>query len=199
MEDISSLKAARKQIKRWARKDQKTFISNNLESDFHGSSAQQWEHLRSIRSDFKPGAAALYNTEGKLVSKTQRAKTFADYLADKVWFSHLDPPVLVTDPSPAPLTMDAPFTMHELNLAVRKIKSAKSPGPYGLVGEVYRRAPYILRMYMLEHFNLCFSQAHVPASWLCSEVVMIVKNYTKDTRSIVRSPLQMSPTKFLLQ
>ena len=101
-----------------------------------------------------------------------------------MWSSHVDPAVPVPDPSPVVLGMDAPFTMHELNLALRKIKSAKSPGPNGLVGEIYKHAPYILRMYLLDHFNLCFSQAEVPASWLFSEVVMIVKNYSKDTRSL---------------
>ena len=101
-----------------------------------------------------------------------------------MWSSHVDPPVPVPDPSPVVLGMDAPFTMHELNLALRKIKSAKSPGPNGLVGETYKHAPYILRMYLLDHFNLCFSQAEVPASWLFSEVVMIVKNYSKDARSL---------------
>ena len=183
-DDITSLKAARKQIKRRARKDKKIFVSTTLENDFHGSFGQQWEHIRSIRSDFKPKAAALFNVEGKLVSKTQQAKTFTDYLADKVWFSYVDPPVPVTDPSPAPVPKDAPFTMHELNLALRKIKSAKSPGPNGLVGKIYKHAPYILRMYLLDHFNLCFSQAQVPASWLgvpaswlFSEVVMIVKKF----------------------
>ena len=74
--------------------------------------------------------------------------------------------------------------MHELNLALRRIKSAKSPGPNCLVGEIYKHAPYILRMYLLNHFNLCFSQSQVPESWLFSEVVVIVKNYTKDTRSL---------------
>ena len=36
---------------------------------------------------------AFFNTQGKLVSSTQRAKTFADYLANKIWFSPQDPPV----------------------------------------------------------------------------------------------------------
>ena len=184
-DDLSALKTARKQIKKCARKDKKNFIRQHLESDFHGSSAQQWEHIRSIRSDFKPNAAALYNTEGKLVSKSQRAKTFADYLADKIWYSELDSPVPVSDPSPASLSMDAPFTMHELTLALRQIKSAKSLGPNGLVGEINKHAPYILRMYLLDHFNLCFAQSQVPESWLFSEVVMIVKNYSRDTRSLV--------------
>ena len=64
------------------------------------------------------------------------------------------------------------------------IDSAKLPGPNGLVGEIYKHAPYILRMYLLDHFNVCFAQSPVPESWLFSEVVMIVKNYSKDTTSL---------------
>ena len=74
--------------------------------------------------------------------------------------------------------------MHELNLALRKIKSAKAPGPNALVGELYKHAPYILRMYLLDHYNHCSETKQVPSSWLFSEVVMIVKNYQKDTRSL---------------
>ena len=104
------------------------------------------EHIRSIRSDFKPKAAVLCNMEGKLVSKSQRAKTFAGYLADKIWCWEVTSPVPVSDPSPASLLMDAPFTTHELNLAVREIKSAKLPSPNGLAGEIYKYAPYVLRL-----------------------------------------------------
>ena len=68
-------------------------------------------------------------------------------------------------------------------IALRKIKSAKAPGPNGLVGELYKHAPYILRMYLLDHYNHCFSSKQVPSSWLFSEVVMTVKNYQKDIRT----------------
>ena len=132
---MEDLERARKTIKKAARKDKKIFISRHLESDFHGTNVQQWDHARSIRASFKPRAAALYNPEGKLVSKTARAVTFAAYLADKVWYSETDSPVPVTAPSPSVLDMNSPFTVHELNLALRKIKSAKAPGPNGLVGE----------------------------------------------------------------
>ena len=40
--DIAELKQARKRIKKSARRDKKDFIANNLLSDFHGSSVQQW-------------------------------------------------------------------------------------------------------------------------------------------------------------
>ena len=182
--DMEELKRDRKTIKKSARKDKKAFISRHLESDFHGTNVQQWDHARSIRSSFKPRASALYNQEGKLVSKTARADTFADYLAEKVWCSEIDSSVPVTAAAPVIPDMDSPFTMHELNLALRRIKSVKAPGPDGLVGEVYKHAPYILRMYLLDHYNLCFSTKQVPPSWLFSEVVMIIKNYQKDTRSL---------------
>ena len=51
----------------------------------------------------------------------------------------------------APVSMDAPFTMHELTLALRKLKSSKAPGPNGQEGELYKHARYILRMYLLDH------------------------------------------------
>ena len=175
--DIDDLKQARKTIKKAARKDKKVFISRYLEADFHGTNVQQWDHAHSIRSSFKPRAAALYNPEGKLLSKTARAATFADYLADKVWYSETDSPVPVTARAPPVLDMNSPFTAHELNLALRKIKSAKAPGPNGLVGELYKHAPYILRMYLFDHYNHCFASKQVPSSWLFSEVVMIVKTY----------------------
>ena len=114
---MEDLKRAHKTIKKAARKDKKVFISRHLESDFHGTNVQQWEHARSIRSSFKPTATALYNSEGKLVSKTARAATFADYLADKVWYSETDSPVPVTAPSPSVLDINSPLTMRELNLA----------------------------------------------------------------------------------
>ena len=139
----------RKRIKKSARKEKKIFICKHLELGFHGTTIQQWDHIRSI----------------KLVSKSARADTFADYLADKVWHSEQDLPVPVTAPSLQIQDMNSPFTVHELNLALRKIKSAKAPGPNGLVGKLYKHAPYILRMYFLDHYNQYFATKEVPSSW----------------------------------
>ena len=107
------------------------------------------------------------------VSVSSRADTFADYLAKKIWISAQDTPIPVNDPYPS-VSMDAPFTMHELTLALRKLKHSKAPGPNGQVGEFYKHAPYILRMYLLDHFNHCLHTATVPSDWLFSEVVMII-------------------------
>ena len=180
-EDLSQLKAARKAIKKSARRDKKLFIAQHLEKDFHGSNIHQWDQIRSIRSDFRPKAASLFNLRDKLVSTASRADTFAEYLATKVWFSETDPTIPLSNPHPQ-VSMDAPFTMHELTLALHRLKSSKAAGPDGIVGELYKHAPYILRMYLLDHYNQCLASATVPTDWLSSEVVMIVKNYSKDAR-----------------
>ena len=183
-DDISSLKIARKQIKKSACKDKKQFVSSCLYNDFHGSSVHQWTHARTIRSPFQPRATGLFNLKNKLVSKTQRPSTFADYLANKLWFSEEDPPVPVSAPQPICNGIEAPFTMQNLNAALRKLKRGKASGPNGLACEIYKHAPYVLKSFMLEHYNQCLEQAVVPDSWMLSEVVMIIKNHAKDTRSL---------------
>ena len=142
----------------------------------------QWHHTRQIRSDFKPRATGLYNPQGKLVSSSQRAKTFADYLAEQIWHSDEDPSMPVRHPYPTVPEVDAPFTMHELDMALRRLKPRKAPGPNEIPGKIYKHAPYILKLYFLSHHNQCHREAKVPSSWLFSEVVMIFKNKQKDSR-----------------
>ena len=72
--------------------------------------------------------------------------------------------------------------MHDLDMALRRFKPRKAPGPNDIPGEIYKHAPYILKLYLLSHYNQCHAEAKVPSSWLFSEVVMILKNTQKDSR-----------------
>ena len=182
--DVAALKQARKHIKKAARNDKRNFIASNLLSDFHGSSVQQWTHARQVRSDFEPRSAGMLNTQGKLVSSTQRAKTLAGYLAHKIWYSPHDPPVPVSSPHPNLPAIDAPFTLQDFDNALRKLKPRKAPGPNDIPGEIYKHAPFILKLYLLDHYNQCYHTCTIPDSWLFSEVVMLVKNHQKDIRSL---------------
>ena len=77
-----------------------------------------------------------------------------------------------------------PFTMEELNLVLRKLGTRKAPGPDKLPAELLKNSPDILKLFLLSHFNECFETASAPSSWLVSEVVMLVKDSKKDTRSL---------------
>ena len=63
-------------------------------------------------------------------------------------------------------------------------KSRKAPGPNDILGEIYKHAPFILKLYLLDHYNQCYTTCSIHDSWLFSEVVMLVKNHQKDIRSL---------------
>ena len=81
--------------------------------------------------------------------------------------------ILSLPPSP---DIDSPFAMHDLDMALRRLKSKKASGPNEVPGEIYKHAPCILKLYLLARYNQCYPEAKVPPSWLLSEVVMILKN-----------------------
>ena len=74
--------------------------------------------------------------------------------------------------------------MQDLDNALRKLKPRKAPGPNDIPGELYKHAPFILKLYLLDHYNQCYGTCTIPDSWLFSEVVMLVKNHQKDIRSL---------------
>ena len=67
-------------------------------------------------------------------------------------------------------------------MVLRRLKPRKAPGPNDIPGDIYKHAPYVLKLYLLSHYNQCHAEAKVPSSWLFSEVVMILKNTQKDSR-----------------
>ena len=74
--------------------------------------------------------------------------------------------------------------MQDLDNALRKLKPRKAPGPNDIPGEIYKHAPFVLKLYLLDHYNQCYSECSIPDTWLFSEVVMLVKNHQKDIRSL---------------
>ena len=90
--------------------------------------------------------------------------------------------IQVQSPFPIATEVDTPFTMYDLDMALRRLKSNKASGPNEVQGEIYKHAPFVLKLYLLAHYNQCYQEAKVPPSWLFSEVVMIIKSTQKDSR-----------------
>ena len=109
-----------------------------------------------------------------LQAKQSRATTFADYLSTEVWKAPNDSEEIPPSPQEE-VNCSAPFTMAELNIVLRSLSKGKAPGPDGIPPDLLKGSPYILRLFLLDHFNHCLSTASIPDSWALSEVVMIVK------------------------
>ena len=68
------------------------------------------------------------NSEGKLENTLKQADTCAEYLRDKRWATPTTEYTGSTDPIHADTTIDmTPFTSHELDKAISKMKGNKSP------------------------------------------------------------------------
>ena len=194
----AEVKQYRNKIKKLARKDKKQCIMTHLREDFHGSAIQQWHTARSLRKDFRPAPTNLINTKGKLVSKAAaRAETFAEYLANQVWKAPDDETKPFSPPLEEIPSSARPFTMEELNIVLRALGKRKASGPDAIPAELLQGAPYILRLYLLDHYNHCFQTGQAPSSWLHSEVVMLVKNYQKDTKLLSNyRPISLTNTMY---
>ena len=178
------LKQFRKRLKKSARKDKKQFIATALRDNFHGSSIDQWKQVRQLRSSFRPQNTNLLNKDKKLISKEERPQAFAEYLLGIVRKAPERPSPISTLDTPVKEEANRPFTMEELNLVLRKLGTRKAPGPDKLPAELLKTSPYILKLFLLSHFNARCETGTAPSSWLVSEVVMLVKDSKKDTRSV---------------
>ena len=88
--------------------------------------------------------------------------------------------------------------MEELNIVLRALGKRKASGPDAIPAELLQGAPYILRLYLLDHYNHCFQTGQAPSSWLHSEVVMLVKNYQKDTKLLSNyRPISLTNTMYV--
>ena len=159
----------------------------HLQEDFHGSAIQQWHTARTLRKDFRPTPTNLINTEGKLVSKAARAETFADYLANQVWKAPDDESKPFSPPLEEIPASARPFTMEELNIVFRALGKRKALGPDAIPAELLQNAPYVFRLYLLDHYNHCLQQGKAPLSWLHSEVGLCLLKTIKKIQSFFRT------------
>ena len=69
--------------------------------------------------------------------------------------------------------LDAPFTMEELESALRLLKNGKASGADGVKNEVLKNGRPELRTHMLALFNWLNDEETTPNDWGCSLVAFI--------------------------
>lgn len=74
-----------------------------------------------------------------------------------------------TDPGP-------PFTMKELQDAIKKTKNGKSPGPDGIPGEIFKNAGHGVLKPLLHIFNTIKETKRIPDMWYEVLIVLVFKN-----------------------
>lgn len=80
----------------------------------------------------------------------------------------------------AGIGIEAPFSMRELQEAVKLTKPNKSPGPDRIPPEVIRKWGNQTKVKFLNTVNTCWSQGHFPACWKVSNIKILRKAGDRD-------------------
>ena len=117
-----------KDIRAQARRDKVQWLKDRLaESEQTVDARQKWKWIKRIRSDYRPRPVSIHNTQGKPVSQTKQAQTFAQHLADKQWAHPVQGYTGPREPLFDQAEMDTgAFTVEQLDAALAGM--AKSSG-----------------------------------------------------------------------
>ena len=169
-----------KRVKHMLKRDKKRHLACNLLSDSRSHPSQQWFTVKRTMRPFAPKPVNIKDLHGQLQPKHRRADCFAQYLRQKVWH-HRGTPVLESDiwDLPYDVRITGPITLHEVNVAIRRLRPRRAPGPDGLHPECYILSPVVFRYFLAQLFTACFNGPAVPKQWMHSFVVMIPKSQAK--------------------
>lgn len=124
-------KALQKQLRKQSRVDRKVWVDEM-------ASSGDWSKLQVLYRNKTPQQGRLHSIDGKLVESSQRAETFAEYLAKVQWAVR---PVRIIDRPPLFGALDVccdPPSYIEVQLAVKRIKNGRAAGSDGIPIEYWK-------------------------------------------------------------
>ncbi|GBN68074.1 Retrovirus-related Pol polyprotein from type-1 retrotransposable element R1 [Araneus ventricosus] len=77
--------------------------------------------------------------------------------------------------SPPNTSPDPPFSIPEVDAAIRNINSKKAPGPDGFYGDVIKEAYASNKHFIVDLFNQCLRTGYFPKKWKRAQLVMFNK------------------------
>ena len=89
-------------------------------------------------------------------------------------------------------TMQLPFTLEELQKAIKKLKKRKSPGPDGVTNEMLLHLGNIALLKLLEIFNYSWETGNIPQIWKEAIMIPILKKGKNKTKASSYRPISLT-------
>ena len=134
-----------------------------------------WKVLKSVRGKERTKITSLIKNDGSEVTsknaiKQESLKEFQHRLRnrapEKGWEKYTEMTCELVSLLMSTEVTDGPdFTFNELVTAIKKLKSKKSPGPDGVLGEFLIEAGNGVLLPLLEIFNAVKNSKHPPVQW----------------------------------
>ncbi|SCV74726.1 BQ2448_7755 [Microbotryum intermedium] len=160
----------RTRLNRWSR--QMSIVS--LEDGDGNETVDMQEALsiasRHAQSLFTPDPARgdTVNARRSLLDPIRAAKRYDDDRSDPTFGRRL--------PRQASMALDAPFTLFEVEAALKKTDSGRSPGPSGIPYELFKALPNYFAPKLLDLFNSIWESGKMTASLAEGLVRLLPKN-----------------------
>ena len=156
--------------------------SLNMEKDMQGL----WKLTKTLNDDNPARGKTVLEVNNQLSTEKRAANDFADLYrkesttnitaARKQQVREETRNSLLSTPDGTNLhPMTAPFSMKELNNALRRVKTKRAPGPDGITGEMLKRLGPTSKKVLLCIFNQSWSMGIVPTMWKEAHIVPILK------------------------
>lgn len=95
-------------------------------------------------------------------------------------------------PATSPSVMDAPFTLRELQTALRSLRRRCAPGPDGITNQMLQNLPLEHRKMLLTYLNRVWESGDVPPSWKVACVVPLLKASKEMTDAASYRPVSLT-------
>ena len=198
----ATARALRNKAKRMARKDKVAWVHRQLLEDPHAEHSKVWDVVRRQKKGFQ-GKKTHLVVNGKPVPWSQRHIAMKNHLETKQWKCRPRPPnsntTLKARPQLHPTQQDEEqFTLEELQVALRKLKRNKAPGPDQSSNELWIWLDSHGELQLLSTLNEVWNSETIPPSWTHAVVVTIYKGKGDDTDPESYRPISLLNTMYKL-
>ena len=170
-------------LTRTGRREKWRNVCQNL--DLHKDGKKAWKLLQNLEGSKKKENPKPIQTDSKIISdKKKKADYFNKFLASVSRASrrkNLDKALwkITKTKQNAPSCNNQPFeedfTLQELNNAIKKSKSGKSPGPDKIANEMIKHLGHRAKLKILHFINLTWKLGKLPTAWRTAKVTPILK------------------------
>ena len=87
-----------------------------------------------------------------------------------------------------------PFTLHELNVAIKKLNNSKSNDPIGINNFIIKKLNLNSRKGLLQLYNKCLTDNSIPSEWKTAEITMLPKKANDKTDINNYRPISKTPS-----
>ena len=169
----------------------------NMEKD----TSKLWKLTKALNEESTKGQKITLEDGGKILTGRAAANTFARAYATesnttisqhRQKETRQEERERISSEKEVPDVMKTDITLTELNMAIRKLKKEKSPGPDKITNEMLQHLGNTAVKKLLDIYNLSWKQGQVPQCWREATMIPILKRGKNKSKAQSYRPISLT-------